>query len=211
MYSQPFSRPLAAIVLSLGLLTQSIYADSFKFTSPSANIKIAPGDAVPVTYKIHHNGMAMLLWAKVHLMTEDGYDAGMGTIDTASRLEWQDSKSVSAEFEVPADMKAGKYVLHVYGSTEQPCEGSIDSSSNCEGILSEMLPVEIIEAIAVEKKVEKENKAKKGALESLLGFRLPKHSLYAGRDLGMHIGGSDYLLEDGTTDTKKMLYFFSLI
>ncbi|KAF8947688.1 hypothetical protein BGZ47_008185 [Haplosporangium gracile] len=211
MYSQLFSRPLAVIVLSLGLLAQSIHADSLKFTSPSANTKIVAGDAVPVTYKIHHNGMAKLLWAKVHLMTEDGYDAGMGTINTASRLEWQDSKSVSAKFKVPTDMKAGKYVFHVYGSTEQPCEGSIDSSSKCEGILSEMLPVEIVEAAAVEEKVEKENKAKKGALRSLLGFGLRKRSLYAGRDLGMHIGGSDYLLEDGTTDTKKMLYFFSLI
>lgn len=89
MYSRFFSRPLAAIVLSLGLLVQSIHADSLEFASPSPNTKIAAGDTVPVTYKVHHNGMAKLLWAKVHLMTEDGYDAGMGTIGTASRTEWQ--------------------------------------------------------------------------------------------------------------------------
>ncbi|KAF9540464.1 hypothetical protein EC957_004304 [Mortierella hygrophila] len=210
MYSQFFSRSLAAIVLSLGLLVQSIHADSLEFASPSPNTKIAAGDTVPVTYKVHHNGMAKLLWAKVHLMTEDGYDAGMGTIDTASRIEWQDSKSVSTKFDVPADVKAGKYVFHVYGSTEQPCDGSIDSSSKCEGILSEMVPVEIVKAAAVEEGLEEEDtgKGKKG---SLLGLQLRKRSLYAGRDLGVRIGGSDYLLEDGTADTKKMLYFFSLI
>ncbi|KAG0289539.1 hypothetical protein BGZ96_006927 [Linnemannia gamsii] len=211
MRSQLFSRLLAAIVLSLGLLTKSIHADSLEFASPSPNTKIIAGDTVPITYKVRHNGMAKLLWAKVHLMTEDGYDAGMGTINTASRLEWQDSKSVSTQFEVPADLKAGKYVFHVYGSTEQPCEGSIDSSSTCEGILSEMLPVEIVEAAAVEKETEKEDTGKKGVLGSLLSLQLRKRSLYTGRDLGVHIGGSDYLLEDGTTDTKKMLYFFSLI
>ncbi|KAH7042317.1 hypothetical protein BKA57DRAFT_538973 [Linnemannia elongata] len=212
MYSRFFSLPLAAIVLSLGLLVQSIHADSLEFASPSPNTKIAAGDTVPVTYKVHHNGMAKLLWAKVHLMTEDGYDAGMGTIGTASRIEWQDSKSVSTKFEVPADLKAGKYVFHVYGSTEQPCEGSIDSSRKCEGILSEMVPVEIIEAAAVKDVLEEDTgKGKKGVLGSLLGLQLRKRSLYAGRDLGVHIGGSDYLLEDGTADTKKMLYFFSLI
>ncbi|KAK3832520.1 MAG: hypothetical protein JOS17DRAFT_827256 [Linnemannia elongata] len=212
MYSQFFSRPLAAIVLSLSFLVQSIHADSLEFASPSPNTKIAAGDTVPVTYRVHHNGMAKLLWAKVHLMTEDGYDAGMGTIDTASRAEWQDTKSVSTKFEVPVDLKEGKYVFHVYGSTEQPCEGSIDSSSKCEGILSEMVPVEIVEAAAVEEKLEADTgKGKKGLLGSLLGLQLRKRSLYAGRDLGVHIGGSDYLLEDGTADTKKMLYFFSLI
>ncbi|KAG0321643.1 hypothetical protein BGZ97_010738 [Linnemannia gamsii] len=211
MHSELFYRLLAAIVLSLGLLTQSIRADSLEFASPSPNTRIAAGDTVPLTYKVHHNGMAKLLWAKVHLMTEDGYDAGMGTINTASRLEWQDSKSVTTQFEVPADLKAGKYVFHVYGSTEQPCEESIDSASKCEGILSEMLPVEIVEAAAVEDEAEKEDTSKKSILGSLLGLQLRKRGLYRGRDLGMHIGGSEYLLEDGTTDTKKMLYFFSLI
>ncbi|KAG9066294.1 hypothetical protein KI688_001515 [Linnemannia hyalina] len=178
MYSQFFSRSLAAIVLSLGLLVQGIHADSLEFASPSPNTKIAAGDTVPVTYKVHHNGMAKLLWAKVHFMTEDGYDAGMGTIDTASRIEWQ------------ADLKAG-------------------NSSKCEGILSEMVPVEIVKAAAVEELEEEDTgKGKKG---SLLGLQLRKRSLYAGRDLGVRIGGSDYLLEDGTADTKKMLYFFSLI
>ncbi|KAF9118711.1 hypothetical protein BGX30_004352 [Mortierella sp. GBA39] len=210
MYSQFFSRSLAAIVLSLGLLAQSIHADSLEFASPSPNTKIAVGDTIPVTYKVHHNGMAKLLWAKVHLMTEGGYDAGMGTIDTASRIEWQDSKSVSTKFDVPADLKAGKYVFHVYGSTEQPCDGSIDSSSKCEGILSEMVPVEIVETAAVEKGPEEEDTGK-GKKVSLLGLQLRKRSLYAGRDLGVRIGGSDYLLEDGTADTRKMLYFFSLI
>lgn len=74
-----------------------------------------------------------------------------------------------------------------------------------------MLPVEIAETAAVEKEAEKEDTSKKGILGSLLGLQHRKRSLYTGRDLGMHIGGSDYLLEDGTTDTKKMLYFFSLI
>lgn len=76
-----------------------------------------------------------------------------------------------------------------------------------------MVPVEIVEAAAVEEGVEEEDtgKGKKGVLGSLLGLQLRKRSLYAGRDLGVHIGGSNYLLEDGTTDTKKMLYFFSLI
>ncbi|KAF9118849.1 hypothetical protein BGW39_000828 [Mortierella sp. 14UC] len=156
--------------------------------------------------------MAKLLWAKVHLMTEDGYDSGLGTFSTASRIEWQDTKSVSIQFDVPADLKSGKYVFHVYSSTEQPCERSIDSSSKCEGILSEMLPVEIVEAAAVEEQAEEKKDKDKGVLGSLLGLQLRrKHSLYSGRDLGVHIGGSDYLLEDGTTDTKKMLYFFSLI
>lgn len=89
MRSQLFSRLLAATVLSLGLLAQSIHADSLEFASPSPNTKIVAGDTVPVTYKVRHNGMAKLLWVKVHLMTEGGYDAGMGTINTASRLEWQ--------------------------------------------------------------------------------------------------------------------------
>ncbi|KAK3842002.1 MAG: hypothetical protein J3R72DRAFT_475186 [Linnemannia gamsii] len=213
MYSQLISRPLAAIVLSLGFLAQHIYADSLEFASPNPNTQIAAGDTIPVVYKVHHNGMAKLMWAKVHLMTEDGYDAGMGTLNTASRLEWQDTKSVSTHFEVPTDLKEGKYIFHVYGSTEQPCEGSIDSSSKCEGILSEMLPVEIVRPAAVEVEAEKqvEEKKSKGILGSLLGLQLRKRSLYNGRDLGVRIGGSDYLLEDGTTDTKKMLYFFSLI
>ncbi|KAF9905950.1 hypothetical protein EC991_001191 [Linnemannia zychae] len=212
MYSRLISRPLAAIVLSLGFLAKSIHADSLEFASPSPNTQIAAGDTIPITYKVHHNGMAKLLWAKVHLMTEDGYDAGMGTFSTVSRIEWQDTKSVSTQFEVPADLKAGKYVFHVYGSTEQPCEGSIDSSSKCEGILSEMLPVEIVQAAAVEEQTEEKKDKDRGVLGSLLGLQLRrKRSLYSGRDLGVHVGGSDYLLEDGTTDTKKMLYFFSLI
>jgi hypothetical protein len=74
-----------------------------------------------------------------------------------------------------------------------------------------MLPVEIVEAAAVEDEAEKEDTSKKSILGSLLGLQLRKRGLYRGRDLGMHIGGSEYLLEDGTTDTKKMLYFFSLI
>ncbi|KAG0275063.1 hypothetical protein BGZ95_009218 [Linnemannia exigua] len=207
MYSRLISRPLVAIVLSLGLLAQSICADSLEFSSPSPNTQIAAGDTIPITYKVHHNGMAKLMWAKVHLMTEDGYDAGMGTLNTASRLEWQDTKSVSTQFEVPADLKEGKYVFHVYGSTEQPCEGS----SKCEGILSEMLPVEIVQPAAVEVEKQVEEKKSKGVLGSLLGLQLRKRGLYDGRDLGARMGGSDYLLEDGTTDTKKMLYFFSLI
>ncbi|KAG0378170.1 hypothetical protein BGX24_004593 [Mortierella sp. AD032] len=194
MYSQLISRPLTAIVLSLGFLAQYIYADSLEFASPNPNTQIAAGDTIPVTYKVHHNGMAKLMWAKVHLMTEDGYDAGMGTLNTASRLEWQDTKSVSTHFEVPTDLKEG-------------------NSSKCEGILSEMLPVEIVRPAAVEVEAEKqvEEKKSKGILGSLLGLQLRKRSLYDGRDLGVRIGGSDYLLEDGTTDTKKMLYFFSLI
>ncbi|KAF9087431.1 hypothetical protein BGX23_008111 [Mortierella sp. AD031] len=148
--------------------------------------------------------MAKLLWAKVHLMTEDGYDAGMGTINTASRLEWQDSKVVSTQFKVPADLKPGKYTFHVYGSTEKPCEGSIENSSKCEGILSEMLPVEIVESTAVDEQKETDS-------GTVLEVQLRKRSLYTRRDLGVRLGGSDHLLEDGTTDTKKMHYMFSLI
>ncbi|KAF9108059.1 hypothetical protein BGX29_003574 [Mortierella sp. GBA35] len=107
--------------------------------------KIVAGDTVPISYKVHHNGMAKLLWAKVHLMTEDGYDAGMGTINTASRLEWQ---------------------------------------------------------------VDEQKETDSG---TVLEVQLRKRSLYTRRDLGVRLGGSDYLLEDGTTDTKKMHYMFSLI
>ncbi|KAG0214449.1 hypothetical protein BGX33_002175 [Mortierella sp. NVP41] len=144
--------------------------------------KIVAGDTVPISYKVHHNGMAKLLWAKVHLMTEDGYDAGMGTINTASRLEWQ----------VPADLKPGKYTFH------------LPTSSKCEGILSEMLPVEIVESTAVDEQKETDS-------GTVLEVQLRKRSLYTRRDLGVRLGGSDHLLEDGTTDTKKMHYMFSLI
>ena len=73
-------------------------------------------------------------------------------------------------------------------------------------------PVENVEAAAVEEGLEEDTgKGKKSVLGSLLKLNLRKRSLYAGRDLGVHIGGSDYLLEDGTADTKKMLCFFSLI
>ncbi|KAF9919197.1 hypothetical protein FBU30_011132 [Linnemannia zychae] len=199
------SWPFAAIVFGVGLLIQSIHADTLEFVSPSPDSKITAGDNVTLTYKIHYNGMAKLLWAKIHFMTEDGFDTGMGTINTAFRAEWQDSMSVSTQFKVPVDMKAGKYIFHVYGSTEQPCEESTD---RCEGVLSEMLPVEVIQAATTEQEKEQ---PKEDMFESLLGLYLRRRSLYARRDFGVRIGRSDYLLEDGTTDTKKMLYFFSLI
>ncbi|KAG0319395.1 hypothetical protein BGZ99_005127 [Dissophora globulifera] len=152
--------------------------------------------------------MAQLMWAKLHLMTEDGRDAGTGTLNTAIRSEWQDSHgTVSSRFTVPDTLPAGKYVLHVYGSTLQPCEGSTDSALRCEGVLSETLPVEITST---------GSRTDTSLLTSSTVVHLPlrKRTLFAGRGLlGPHSRGAspDAQLLDGRMDTKKMLYFFSLI
>ncbi|KAF9989895.1 hypothetical protein BGZ75_004463 [Mortierella antarctica] len=156
--------------------------------------------------------MAKLIWAKVHLMTEDGYDAGMGTISVASRREWQDTQVVSTQFRVPETLASGKYTLHIYGSTEQPCDDSVDISSKCEGILTEMLPVEIVE----EKAPSTPSTPPTATIEILDGqdttagfginLHLQRRSLYPGRRLGAH-----FVQKDGTLDTQKMLYLFSLL
>ncbi|KAF9576256.1 hypothetical protein EC968_009818 [Mortierella alpina] len=156
--------------------------------------------------------MAKLVWAKVHLMTEDGYDAGMGTISVASRPEWQDSRVVSAQFRVPETLAVGRYTIHIYGSTEQPCVDSVDIGSKCEGILSEMLPVEIIGKEAT----SSTSTPLTAAIETLEGqdtmaglginLHLQRRSLYPGRRLGAH-----FVQKDGTLDSQKMLYLFSLI
>ncbi|KAF9191762.1 hypothetical protein BGZ51_000109 [Haplosporangium sp. Z 767] len=187
-----------SVIFSLCLLASNCLGDSIEITSPRPHSKHALGESVTYTYTVYHNGLAKLIWVKAHLMTEDGYDAGLGVISAVSRSEWQDSKSVSSHFQIPDTLKTGKYNLHFYGSTEQPCagerQGSIDTK--CEGILSEMLPIEIIARTAV-----KSDKA---------GIQLRKRSLYTGRDLGVH-GRSEFVLADGSMDTKKMLYLFSLI
>ena len=82
-------RNVLSIVLGFGLWTSTVHADSLEFGSPLPNSKLSAGETVPITYRVHHNGMAKLVWAKVHLMTEDGYDAGMGTLSATSRREWQ--------------------------------------------------------------------------------------------------------------------------
>lgn len=77
------------MILGLGLWAATVLADSLEFATPLPYSKFAQGDLVPIIYKVHHSGMAELVWAKVHLMTEDGFDAGMGTIATTSRDQWQ--------------------------------------------------------------------------------------------------------------------------
>jgi len=77
------------MILGLGLWAGAVQADSLEFANPLPHTKFTQGDLVPISYKVHHNGMAELMWAKVHLMTEDGFDAGMGTIVTTSRDQWQ--------------------------------------------------------------------------------------------------------------------------
>ncbi|KAF9950980.1 hypothetical protein BGZ72_007460 [Mortierella alpina] len=212
MYTQIISRNLLSIVLGFGLWASTVHADSLEFASPLPNSKLSAGETVPISYRVHHNGMAKLVWAKIHLMTEDGYDAGLGTISAASRREWQDTQVVSTQFRVPATLAAGKYTLHVYGSTEQPCEGSVDIGSKCEGILSEMLPVEIAEkeapsststlpTAAIEIPDEQDATAGLG-----ISLHLLRRGLYSGRQLGAR-----FLKRDSTLDTQKMLYLFSLI
>ncbi|KAF9106360.1 hypothetical protein BGX27_009196 [Mortierella sp. AM989] len=205
-----FSRSLAAVFLSFGLLISSIQADTLEFASPRPNSKLSTGQIVPITYKVHHNGMAKLLWAKVNLLTEDGYDSGMGTFSNTVRSEWQDSLSVSLKLKIPENLTPGKYKIHVYGSTEQPCKDSVDMTERCEGILSETLPVVIRKAThaTLKKNPKSSNDGEKD--HGILGLSLPKRSLYSKRNLESH-GPSEYLLQDGSIDTKKMLYFFSLI
>lgn len=167
MHIQMISRNFLSIVLGFGLWASTVHADTLEFASPLPHSKLLAGETVPITYKVHHNGMAKLVWAKVHLMTEDGYDAGMGTISATSRREWQgethrvlnltcyvrperdpgalmvvwsldnkpdlfchhttlDTNLVSTQFQVPETLAPGKYTLHIYGSTEQPCADSVD-------------------------------------------------------------------------------------
>lgn len=66
-----------------------------------------------------------------------------------------------------------------------------------------MVPVEFVERTAILHKQDP-SEAKLTA-----NVALRKRQLYSGRDLGLP--RSEYLLEDGSEDTKKMLYFFSLI
>ncbi|KAF9377327.1 hypothetical protein CPB97_010283 [Podila verticillata] len=197
------------LILSLGLLTTQIHGDTLEFVSPAPNSRLTAGENVHVQYNVHHNGMAILNWAKVHLMTENGFDSGVGTISTTSRPEWQGTRSVTSDFVVPDSLPAGKYVLHVYGSTQQPCEGSVDISSRCEGVLSEMVPVEVVAtaATAQQQKTTQDNSVKGKALS--LTATLFRRAAYDGRDLAL--GRSDFTLDNGHPDTKKMLYMLSLI
>ncbi|KAI7816052.1 hypothetical protein BC939DRAFT_482353 [Gamsiella multidivaricata] len=188
-----YTRSLAAVLLGLGILASSIRADTLEFASPLPNSHLTAGQNVRISYKVHRNGMARLMWAKVHLMTDDGYDAGTGTISTATPSDWQDSQLISSDFTVPENLPSGKYVFHVYGSTQQPCEGSVDTGASRK----------ISTPIA---QLEEDNKGV-GAIDS---FQLRKRNLYAGRNLRA-IGQSDYLLQDSNADIHKMLYFFSLI
>ncbi|KAG0267049.1 hypothetical protein DFQ27_009195 [Actinomortierella ambigua] len=59
-----------------------------------ASAELYAGQTVPISYEIHHNGLAKLMWVKLHLMTEDGQDAGPGTIDTMERSDWEDTLPV---------------------------------------------------------------------------------------------------------------------
>ncbi|KAG9321307.1 hypothetical protein KVV02_007880 [Mortierella alpina] len=209
MYSQIISRNFLSIVVGFGLWASAVHADRIEFGSPLPNSKLSAGETVPIAYRVHHNGMAKLIWAKVHLMTEDGYDAGMGTISVASRREWQDTQVVSTQFRVPETLASGKYTLHIYGSTEQPCDDSVDIGSKCEGILSEMLPVEIIEKKATSTPPTATIEILDGQ-DTTAGLGISLHhqrrSLYPGRRLGAH-----FVQKDGTLDTQKMLYLFSLL
>ncbi|KAF9426571.1 hypothetical protein BGZ94_006337 [Podila epigama] len=202
--------------LALGLLMMtSVDADSLEFVKPSPNTKLVPGQLVPVQYKVHHNGLAQLRWAKVHLMTANGYDSGLGTFNTVFRSEWQDTLTVSTDFEVPATLPAGNYVLHVFGSTQQPCEGAVDFSRKCEGVLSETLPVQILDTPAksnVNANVDSVDNTQPTTVTRVLSLAsslLRKRSMYDGRDTG--ISPSEFTLANGSPDTQKMLYMFSLI
>ncbi|KAF9974903.1 hypothetical protein BGZ73_001601 [Actinomortierella ambigua] len=102
------------------------------------------GQTVPISYEIHHNGLAKLMWLKLHLMTEDGQDAGPGTIDTMQRSDWEASvasgqKTFTASFAIPSDIGTGSYILHLFGETEVPCA----TDPTCTGLLSDTLPVRI--------------------------------------------------------------------
>ncbi|KAF9312003.1 hypothetical protein BG003_006731 [Podila horticola] len=202
-----YSRFRMMLILSLGLLAIQIQADTVEFMSPAPNSKLTAGENVHIQYNVHHNGMVLLRWAKVHLMTEDGFDSGVGTISTTSRSEWQDTQSVASDFVIPDSLPAGKYALHVYGSTQQPCEGSVDISSRCEGVLSEMIPVEVV-ATSKTSQQSKEVNSIKGRVLSLTAT-LFRRALYDGRDLGL--SRSEYTLDNGHPDTHKMLYMLSLI
>lgn len=71
-----------------------------------------------------------------------------------------------------------------------------------------MVPVEIVQRTASPSDAQDTNQTD---IQVTASLPLPqrKRQLYAGRELGL--GRSDFVLEDGSEDTKKMLYFFSLI
>jgi len=68
-----------------------------------------------------------------------------------------------------------------------------------------MVPVEIVQRTTTLSKQDPTGPGVK--LTAKVGLR--KRQLYAGRDLGLP--RSDFVLEDGSQDTKKMLYFLSLL
>jgi len=84
----------------------------------------------------------------------------------------------------------------------------LSSSSRCEGVLSEIIPVEVVAtATAQQQKTTKDNSVKGKVLS--LTATLFRRAVYNGRDLGL--SSSDYTLDNGHPDTKKMLYMLSLI
>ncbi|KAF9582165.1 hypothetical protein BGW38_000561 [Lunasporangiospora selenospora] len=195
---------LGAALVGLGYLTSLVHADSLEFESPLPNTKIATGQSVPLTYKIHQNGMTRLDWVMVHLMTEDGQDAGMGTLDYTSREQWQpDSLSISLQAVIPRTLPEGRYVFHIFGRTEEPCEAA--TARQCEGILSATLPVEVVSTSQSSSTLFPEA----SNISLIARARLLRRTLFSSRRLGG--GRSGYLLGDGSIDSKKTLYMFSLI
>ncbi|KAF9991365.1 hypothetical protein BGZ79_004614, partial [Entomortierella chlamydospora] len=80
----------------------------------------------------------------------------------------------------------------------------------CEGILWDILRVEIRKTSRATPSKDSENPKAVEKDHSIVGVQLGRRNLYANRNMEMH-GQSEYLLQDGSMDTKKMLYFFSLI
>ncbi|KAG0230638.1 hypothetical protein BGW42_000843 [Actinomortierella wolfii] len=72
---------------------KSATADTIHIQEP-ASTELTAGQTVPISYEIHHNGISKLLWIKLHLMTENGRDAGPGVIDTMERSDWEDTLPV---------------------------------------------------------------------------------------------------------------------
>ncbi|KAG0345299.1 hypothetical protein BG004_003812 [Podila humilis] len=190
----PFTRTLfSGIILGAGVFVATSQADTLEFITPTPNTQLVAGENVQVQFAVHYNGMALLRWAKVHLMTEEGFDSGVGTISTTARSEWE-GNAVASDFVVPESLVPGKYLLHVYGSTEQPCEGSTESALRCEGVLSEMMPVEVVAA--------EQPAGSKGI--SLTASLFRKRSIYKHHELG--VGHSEYSLDNGSADNRKMLF-----
>ncbi|KAK3808464.1 MAG: hypothetical protein J3Q66DRAFT_391990, partial [Benniella sp.] len=123
-------RPCLTLLFGLGIVIHYTQADTLDFVSPLPGARLKTGEPVSIGYKVDFNGMAQLLWAKVHLLTDEGHDAGMGTVCSATNEVW-DQYLVWSRFPTISHLESMcSMFTAVY--TRQPCEGSIDIKSAAE-------------------------------------------------------------------------------